>query len=150
MRSLFGNKVGETSLFESVFEAAIMLFNMEELPDDIVEVFAKRTGDLQLGITHLTNHAALSLSKHSGNLWLDALTEISDEAADLLSKHQGDINLMSLNAISAKSAESFSKHLGDIDLSELIFDDEVASILAKKNGTICRRDPVEWTSEFKS
>jgi hypothetical protein len=150
MRSLFGNKVGETSLFDSVLEAAIILFNMEELPDEIIEVVAKKKGCVQLGITHLTNRAALSLAKHSGSLLLDSLKEISDEAADLLSKHEGDINFMSLSAISAKSAESFSKHLGDINFSELIFDDEVALILAKKNGTICRQDPVEWTSEFKS
>jgi hypothetical protein len=145
------NQISENGLrFLSEHEGGIALSSIEELSDEIVEMFAKRKGSLQFGITHLTNHAALSLSKHSGNLCLDSLAEISDEAADFLSKHQGDLSLMSLNAISAKSAESFSKHLGEIDLSELIFDDEVASILAKKIGTICRRDPVEWTSEFKS
>lgn len=145
------NQISEDGLqFLSEHQGGIALSSMEELSDKLIEAFANRTGHLQLGITHLTNHAALSLSKHLGKLCLDSLTEISDEAANLLSKHKGDMSFMSLATISVKSAESFSKHLGDIDFSELVFDDEVALILAKKNGTICERDPVEWTNEYKS
>jgi hypothetical protein len=145
------NQISDDGLrFLSEHEGGIALSSMEELSDELIEAFANRTGHLQFGITHLTNHAALSLSKHLGKLCLDSLTAISDEAADLLSKHKGDMSFMFLDTISAKSAESFSKHSGDIDFSELIFDDEVASILAKKNGTICERDPVEWTNEYKS
>lgn len=145
------NQISEDGLrFLSEHVGGIALNSIEIMSDELIDMFSKCDGLLIVGVRHLTENAAISLSMHKGELIIDSITEITDSAAEALSKHQGDLKFTWLEKISIQSAESFSKHLGDIDFSELIFDNEVASILAKKNGTICERNPVEWTNEYKS
>ena len=133
------NEISEDGLrFLSHHEGGIALSSIGDLSDDLIDAFAKRSGYLNIGLTHLKNHAALLLSKHRGDLHLDSLTEISDEAAEQLSKHQGDLSFGSLEKISTQSAESFSKHLGDIYLPYVEINDEIGRIFAKKQGFITK------------
>jgi hypothetical protein len=131
------NEISEDGLrFLSNHEGGIALSSIENLTDELIDAFAKRSGYLNIGLTHLRNHAALLLSKHRGDLHLDSLTEISDEAAEQLSKHQGDLSFGSLEKISTQSAESFSRHIGDIYLPYVEINDEIGQIFAKKQGFI--------------
>lgn len=44
-------------------------------------------------LTAIEDAAAESLSKHEGDLFLDALTSLSDAAAESLSKYEGDLSI---------------------------------------------------------
>lgn len=139
-------KVSENALEILLNHAGGISLGIESISDGMIDAFSKRDGFLEFGVRHLTENAAISLSMHKGILRLDFLKEITDTAAEALSKHQGDLSFMFLEKISIQSAESFSKHLGDINFEYLDVTPDIAQILAKKQGTICKQDPTEWAS----
>jgi hypothetical protein len=138
------SEISEEALkYLSNHEGGIVL-GLEVMSDELIDAFSKRDGLLNLGVSHLTQNAAISLSKHKGFLCLPCLTEITDEAAETLSEHQGDLNFMFLENLSPKAAISLSNHVGDIEFDCLELTPEIAKILSKKQGTICGKDPIEW------
>lgn len=155
MRSLFGECVGETSLFESVLEAApkiidltkarefiendnVDLCAMNAITEDAAEALANYEGSLLLyGLTELSDAAAKALAKHQGTLDLDGLTELSDASAKALAKHQGDLSLNGLTALSDAAAQALAKHQGDLSLNGLTeLSDAATEALAKLQGHI--------------
>jgi hypothetical protein len=69
--------------------------------------------DILSGFTSLSDAAAESLSKHEGDIYLNALTNLSDAAAKSLSQCKGNLYIEGLTSLSDAAAKSLSKHKGN-------------------------------------
>lgn len=114
--------------------SAMFLQQNETIDEVAAELLSRHKGDLGLQAASISDGAAKALGKHTGGrLILNHLTEISDFAAESISQHRGDLFLRGLRSLSDAAAESFSEHQhGDLHLKSLEFiSDEAAKTLAK-------------------
>lgn len=156
MRQVFGESVGQISLFHEVMDAEIegeedvgSDGEEYEMPDfidlEVARRFLAEEKVMLVGATGISDDAAQALSKYQeGSLLLEGLTKISDTAAESLSKFTGDLDLSSLTEISDAAAESFSKLMGDLDLRSLIeLSDAAAESLSKHRGDLYLGDKIK-------
>jgi len=145
MRSLFGESVGETSLFEIVLQAAVKDESVDEWekPEYIDAVVAQRfldnpdSVDLSTATGMDDDAAAVLAEEKQGELSLGGLTDLSDAAAQALAKHQGNLWLYGLTDLSDAAAEALAKHQGFLNLDGLTdLSDSAAQALAKHKGNL--------------
>ena len=104
---------------------SISLKGMQSLSDEIAATLAVQQrseyGSLMLnlsGLSTLSDAASESLSKHSGDLFLDGLTHISDDAAASFSGFEGtNLSLNGLTNITDEAARVLGKYKGTGTLS---------------------------------
>jgi hypothetical protein len=157
MVKLFGTSVGETSYFAAVLDAArasmqyapdgngIIEDWSEYISDEVAESLSTHRGNVQLGVTSLTDSAALSLSKVRGELILPELTDVSEEGLKLLSKHEGGIALSSIENLSDELISDFAQHSGYLQLGLTHLTDKAADILSKHRGMLRLDSLIEIT-----
>ena len=141
-----GSKLLKTFKFEKLKELDFGAVKGEEMTPWIVHAFrllprSEITVDLR-GLESLSDAAANSLSKHTGELYLDELKSLSDSpghvalarklasqkgelrlglkspsdaAAEALSKHRGDLYFWHLESLSDAAAKALSKHKGNLN-----------------------------------
>jgi hypothetical protein len=75
------------------------------------------------------------------------LEAVCPRTAKALSKYPGTLGLCGLRSIPKQQAEHLATHKGDLSILRIEmdgFDDEVATLLSKKIGTIRGLNPSEW------
>jgi hypothetical protein len=86
--------------------AYLNLDGLDDLPDELAEVFASQEGALSLnGLQTLTDNAARALSRRKGEIHLDGIKTLSDSAAKALASHEGDM----FTGVSLQGLEKLSK-----------------------------------------
>ena len=99
--------------------AGLELDRLKRLSDEEADVVAAYEGSLSLnGLTTLSDHAALALSRHTGEwLSLDGVTAFSNAAADALAQYKGFLGLDSLATLT--SAALATRIVSDITTDQI-------------------------------
>ncbi|MFM2197548.1 MAG: hypothetical protein RLZZ505_980 [Verrucomicrobiota bacterium] len=160
-------------------ETNLFLDSLDYLPiRELEKCISKHKGILSIrGITKISEDEALVLAKHKGQLNLSGLKKMDWKNAERLSHHQGrELQLNGLETICPRTAKALSKYPGTLSLCGLKqlpkaqtkylaahkgdlwllsiemtgIDDEVATLLSKKIGTIGGQNPSEWVKSALS
>ena len=99
--------------------AGLELDRLKRLSDEEADVVAAYEGSVSLnGLTTLSDHAALALSRHTGEwLSLDGVTALSNAAADALAGYKGVLGLDSLTTLT--SAALATRIVSDITTDKI-------------------------------
>ena len=134
MRSVFGDSVGNTELYDQIVEG-------EDEEDQYTHGELVAAIDCEVAQRFLEDEDSIDLS---------AASSINDVAAEALSKHEGELCLNGLTKLSDVAAEALSKHKGDLYLDGLTeLSDTAAEALAKHEGKIGFMNPAEWVASLR-
>ena len=125
------------------------LQRVENLSAESAAELAKHTGPLFLpAMTSLPLDTAKALATHTNSLTLPALNSVTPELAEVLSSCRGALSLPGLRDLTLQSAEAFSRQYGLLELAGVRhISVDSARILAKHNGPVVLTGLIDMDNE---
>lgn len=125
------------------------LEGLTELPPDVARALAPFKGTLVLGVTELSDEAAMELAMGKGDeLQLERITRLSDKAAVALAMYEGNLSMNRLTTLSPKAAKAFARRDHETELLGLTeLSDEAAWPLGRTEDRLYIKSSVRMSAK---